>query len=91
MFLHLIEPEAPFYLLLARFDKKLFFMTILNRVQFVISDHILPLNVRHRLQEHKSHRVRETLLQDPEHHTVIHEAQILVILRQLADNVESFN
>ena len=91
--LSLIEPQAALDFGLASLHEELLLMTVLDRVQLIVLDFVVPLNVRDRLQEHEGHRMRETLLKDAKDHPVLDEFGVttLVDIAQLAHYVQMLN
>jgi hypothetical protein len=89
--LHLIEPEALFNLILAGLHKELFLSAVLRRIQLIISEYELPLNVTEGLKNHKSEGVREPLLHHSQHHPISVVLAILKILVQLLYYVETLH
>ena len=86
----LSEPQAALDFSLASLHEELLFVTVLNRVQFIVLDFEVPLDVRDGLQEHEGHRMREALLKDAKYHAVLDEFGVttLVVFAQLAHYVQ---
>ncbi len=78
-------------LIFASLYKKLFLSTIFRRIQLIVSEYELPLNVTERLQNHKGERVWEPLLHHSKYHTVTVVLVILKILVQLLNNVKTLD
>ena len=85
--LSLTEPQAGLDLCLASLHEELLFVSVLDRVQLIVLDFEVPLDVRDGLQEHEGHRMREALLKDAIDHAVLDEFGVTVFA-QLAHNVQ---
>ena len=85
--LSLSEPQTGLDFGLASLHEELLLMSVLDRVQLIVLDFEVPLDVRDGLQEHEGHRMREALLKYAKYHAVLDEFGVTVFA-QLAHYVQ---
>ena len=89
--LHLIEPKSLFYLVFARLYKELLFGSVLSRIQLVVREYVLPLDVTEGLEDHERDRVGEALLHHGQHHAVSVVLVFFEVLVQLLNYIVAFH